>query len=70
VNQLMNAAPEEIYGARAMLWYGLARDFLLFHESKGQLSKLYAAMKAGQPPAVDDAEFKAFAGRIRQGDPI
>lgn len=70
VNALMRAKPEEVYGDHAMMWYGLARDFLLFQESKGELSRFYAALRAGKPPEVDDAAFRAFASRIQKGDPV
>jgi len=70
VNALLRAQPEEVYGERAMMWYGLARDFLLWHECRGELSAFYAAMKAGRPPAVDDAAFRTFAARIKKGDAV
>jgi hypothetical protein len=64
---LFRVSPEEIYGERAMVWYGLARDFLLFQESQGQLSSFYAAMKAGEPPKTDAAAFRRFVGSLKKG---
>ncbi len=69
-NALLKATPAEVYGERVMMWYGLARDVLLFQESNGELSSFYAAVKAGRPPELDDAAFRAFIARRKKGDRV
>jgi hypothetical protein len=66
-DELFRAKPDEVYGERAMLWYGLARDFLLWQESRGQLSAFYAAMKAGARAKTDAAAFRRFVASVKKG---
>ncbi len=70
VDDLRRASANEVYGERAMLWHGLARDFLLFQESRGQHSAFHAALKAGAPPKTDTAAFHAFLKKVRKGDVV
>ncbi len=66
----------EVYGDRAMLWYGYARAALLLLETQGQLEEFYAAVRSGAAPAtefarrIDDAAFVRFASGAKVGQRI
>jgi hypothetical protein len=73
---LAAARAAQVYGDQAMIWYAFAREVLLLLESKGQLSGLYQALRAGAEASialsgrVDDAEVLRFARRVKEGQVI
>jgi hypothetical protein len=76
LEQLAAVSDEELYGPRAMVWYGFARAVLLFLESRGELSAFYREARAGAPIApllrrsMDDARFRKWAVTLRAGQQI
>jgi len=73
IAELATSSADEMYGERAMVFYALARYVLLYVDRQGDLGKLYSELRAAKPKDhaailaehVDDAEFRAWARKLR-----
>jgi hypothetical protein len=76
ISALGSVDPGDVYGERAMLWYGYARAALLLLESEGELEAFYAAVRGGAAASAelgrrtDDAAFARFTSRAKEGQRI
>lgn len=75
IADLARSTDADVRGARAMTYYAMARYVLLFVERRGELSALYAELRAAPDRDaqaavlaryVDDARFVAWARRLRR----
>ncbi|HTL33691.1 MAG TPA: hypothetical protein VL326_11230 [Kofleriaceae bacterium] len=71
--QLAATTADDMHGDQAMMYYAYARYVLLYAETKGTLSKLYADLRAADPSKhasilasyVDEKAFRAWAKKLR-----
>jgi hypothetical protein len=73
LDQLARSTSQDVYGPRAMVYYGLARHLLLYLEQQGKLSEFYRTMRDGDQTVETQAALlaatvdeKAFLSWVRQ----
>ncbi|MEW6434761.1 MAG: hypothetical protein AB1730_24950 [Myxococcota bacterium] len=72
LDQLVSSSPADVYGARAMTFYGLSRHLLLYLDRSGTLSAFFADFRAASPVAragvlkryVDEPKFLAWTDTL------
>jgi hypothetical protein len=75
VARLGSASSDEVYGADAMVWYGLARAALLYLDAGRELGAFYAAVRSGAEPGreltrrIPEDEFTRFVTASKVGSP-